>query len=94
MPTSFEQDILPLFTANDINHMKLGKVYLDSYQWMSDPAPGSVGSCQPFPDHGNARSVYGYLTGDCKPRMPIGAPFWDAARLALFKQWMEDGFSP
>ena len=91
-PVSYAKDILPLFTQDDISHMKPFNVNLDQFDWMSDPATGSVGSCSNFDDHGNARSVYGYLTGDCPPRMPLGGPFWGADKLALFKSWMDGGF--
>jgi hypothetical protein len=93
-PVSYAKDIKPLFTKNDIDHMRPFKVNLDQFEWMSDPAAGSVGSCANFDDHGNARSVFGYLTGDCTPRMPLGGPFWDADKLALYQRWMDDGFQP
>jgi hypothetical protein len=92
MAVSFAGDIVPLFTRDDIDHMQPFGVLLDDYAWMSDAAAGSVGSCTSYPDHGNARSVYGYLTGECQPQMPPGGPFWDAAKLGRYKQWMDDGF--
>ena len=89
MPVSFKSDILPLFRPVDISHMKGFNVLLDDYPYMSDPA--AAGS---FTDHGHARNVYCYLTGDCQPRMPIGGPFWSAEQLRLFQQWMNDGYRP
>ena len=38
MAVSFARDILPLFRAIDIAHMKGPGVLLDSYAYMSDPA--------------------------------------------------------
>lgn len=77
---SFKNDILPLFRAVDINHMKPMGVLLNNYPYMSTPA--------------NAQNVYSYLTGDSQPQMPIGGPFWTAAQLALFNSWMTSGYNP
>jgi hypothetical protein len=93
-PVSYAKDIKPLFTQQDISHMKPYDVHLDEYEWMSAPAGGSRGTCNNFDDHGNGRSVYGYLTGDCTPRMPLGAPAWGADKLTLYQRWMDDGFQP
>jgi hypothetical protein len=94
MAVSFAKNILPLFTPTDIDHMKPFNVLLDDYTWMSDPAGGSLGSCQSFADHANARSVYGYLTGACQPQMPLGGPYWGNDALQKYQQWMDDGFQP
>jgi hypothetical protein len=96
MAVSFATDILPLFRPIDIEHMRDYGVALDDYAWMSDPAGGSLGNCpNNFADHAHGRGVYGYLTGDCQPRMPPDAGGrWDRTRLALYQQWMDDGFAP
>jgi hypothetical protein len=94
MAVSFKTDILPLFNATDIQHMNGMGVQLSSYTYMSNPAAGSVMGCGPFSDHGNAQAVYGALTGSCQPQMPLGGPYWTAAQLQLFQQWMTDGYQP
>lgn len=94
MAVSFKTDILPLFTATDIGHMSGMGVLLNDYSYMSNPAAGDVMGCGPFPDHGNARAVYASLTGECQPQMPMGGPYWTAAQLQLFQQWMTDGYLP
>ena len=95
MAASFATDILPKFTATDIDHMKKRKVLLSDYAWMSNPAGGSLGATSPnFPDHAHARAVYCYLTGDCQPQMPMGAEPWSPEWLQTYEQWMNDGFRP
>jgi hypothetical protein len=83
MAVSFAADIKPLFRSIDVQHMKLRQVLLDDYGYMSDPAG----------DHQNATQVLAYLTGT-PPRMPPGGPYWSDAQLALYAQWMSDGFQP
>jgi hypothetical protein len=77
---SFARDILPLFTRSDIEHMSALGVFLHKHNWMSQPS--------------NARNVYRYLTGESKPQMPLGGPFWSQQQTDLFKQWMDGGFEP
>jgi hypothetical protein len=89
MATSFATDILPLFRAVDISHMKPMGVALDDYSYMADPAGNSD-----FPDHANGRTVFAYLTGAMTPRMPPGGPFWSSGQLQVYQQWMDDGFQP
>lgn len=84
MAISFATDVLPMFRAIDIAHMGPLGVTLDDYGYMSDPTN----------DHENAQSVYDHLTGTAKPKMPPGGPFWSAAQLATFEQWMKDGYLP
>jgi hypothetical protein len=86
-PVSFAEDIAPLFSAAESTCMTHFGVHLKDYEYMQDAA----GNDQ-FPDHGNARDVYARLTGAATPRMPMGGPYWDDARLQLFNQWMTDGF--
>jgi hypothetical protein len=93
-PVSFKKAILPLFRQVDIDHMKPFDVDLDDYGWMSDAAGGSVGDCNEYPDHANGRSVFAFLTGECKPRMPLGGPFWHDDMIAIYQRWMDDGFLP
>ncbi len=84
MAVSFEKDIKPLFRPIDVKHMKPSKVLLDDYAYMSDPTDG----------HKHAADVGDYLTGKKEPRMPPGGPFWSAEQLALYAQWMSEGFQP
>jgi uncharacterized protein (UPF0262 family) len=84
MTVSFAKDILPLFRAIDIAHMKPHDVLLDDYSYMSAPDTS----------HQNATDVYDYLSGAQKPRMPIGGPYWTDTQLSLYSQWMSDGYLP
>ena len=77
---SFQSDILPLFTQADISHMQGMGVNLNEYSYMSNPT--------------NAAAVYSTLTGNTQPQMPLGGPYWSAAQLQLFQQWMTDGYQP
>lgn len=94
MAVSFQNDILPLFTQTDIQHMKGMGVLLDDYAYMSNPAGGTVVTCGPFTDHCNASAVLAALNGTCQPQMPMGGPYWSAAQIQLFQQWMTDGYQP
>lgn len=87
MSVCFAADIEPLFRPHDIACMQGMGVLLNDYGYMSDAAGDDT-----FPDHANARHVYARLTGAEHPRMPMGGPFWSDAQLALFNQWMTDGF--
>ena len=78
---SFAKDIKPLFRAIDIQHMKPHGVKLDDYTYISDPND----------NHANAQAVYDQLSSDS---MPPGGPFWTAAQLALFTNWMKNGYPP
>jgi len=77
---SFENDILPLFTDDDVDHMEGFGVMLADQGWMSQPD--------------NAKNVQDYLTGDKEPQMPPGGPYWDEAKLKLFSDWIEGGYKP
>jgi hypothetical protein len=89
MPTSFNAQIKPLFTPKDLKCMSAFGVLLDDFAYMSDPSADAE-----FSDHANARQVYSRLTGAKKPQMPKNGPYWNDSQLKLFKQWMDDGFSP
>jgi hypothetical protein len=78
---SFAKDILPLFRAIDIAHMKPFGVLLDGYAYMSDGAN----------NHANAQAVYGHLSSHS---MPPGGPFWTADQLGLFSGWMNGNYQP
>jgi hypothetical protein len=81
MTTSFQKDILPLFTETDIDHMKGtdNPVYLDDYDYMKDP------------DH--ARSVYHKVSTGQMPPSEYGGP-WPEDKVTLFKTWMDGGYAP
>jgi len=92
-PVSFAS-ILPLFTAIDIQHMGRRGVKLSDYSYMADPAGGSLGDSPVYSDHAHARSTYSYLTGETQPQMPKGGSPWTPEQLALYNEWMTDGFKP
>jgi hypothetical protein len=88
MAGSFATDIAPLFTPKDVNCMKSFGVLLDNYQYMSDPTGDDT-----YPDHANANHVYGHLSGNESPQMPVGEPFWTASaegkqNLQTLLDWM------
>lgn len=89
MSVSFQQDVLPLFTSDDISHMKQQDpaVYLDDYKWMSDP--GVDGS------HDNANTVYNAVAPP-NAYMPIDGNgnlvAWPQSKVDTFKQWMDGGY--
>lgn len=58
-------------------------VLLNDYTYMSNPAGDGT-----YPDHANANQVYSFLTGKSQPRMPLGGPYWTAAQLQVFNNWM------
>ncbi|GEM_PF-422414 len=79
---SYATDIKPLFsTKTDIPHMAQHGIHLDQYQSTSD----------------NATAIYGRLTQpphsqQLMPPAPEGP--WPAAKIALFKAWMDGGKQP
>ncbi len=77
---SFERDIRPLFTDEDVDHMEGMGVLLADHAWMSDPD--------------NAKRVYDFLTGDEQPRMPPDGPYWSDAQLKLLADWIAGGYQP
>jgi hypothetical protein len=77
---SFEHDIRPMFTDDDIDHMAGMGVLLDDHTWMSDPE--------------NAQRVYDFLSGKEEPRMPPGGPYWDDERMKRLADWMKGGYQP
>lgn len=89
MAVSFADDISRLFTEGDLICMSGFGVLLDSYAFMSDPA-GSV----EFADHANARNVLKRLLPEAgRRRMPKDGPYWSDEQVALFRQWMDEGFA-
>ena len=85
MAVTFNHDVLPLFRSGDIGCMGGKGVSLDNAEWMCGAAGDSA-----FPDHANARKVFDQLA---KGAMPPDAA-WPAERLAIYEQWMADGFTP
>ena len=87
MSVSFAEHIVPLFGARDISCMARYDVPLTDYSYMSD-ATGN----ETFADHANARNVYAHLAATATPRLPTGGPYWPAARMQSFEQWMTTDF--
>ncbi len=77
---SFERDIRPLFTDDDVDHMEGMGVLLADHAWMSEPD--------------NAKRVYDFLTGNEQPRMPPDGPYWSDAQLKLLADWIAGGYQP
>jgi hypothetical protein len=88
-PTSFNDHILPMFKPADIACMTRRGWPIDSYAFVSDPAGDHL-----YPDHANARTIYGHLSGEISPRMPPRPPFWTDSMLVRFEAWMNEGFLP
>jgi hypothetical protein len=89
MAVSFANDIAKLFLAVDLACMCRKGVHLADYSYMSAASGDPT-----FPDHANARHVMARLTGDEKPRMPKGGPFWSDKQISLYQKWMDGGFLP
>ena len=88
MAGSFKADIVPLFSAQDVNCMFAFGVLLNDFDYMSDPTGDDT-----YPDHANANHVLGRLSGAERPQMPKGGPYWTATsegqkKLATLKAWM------
>jgi hypothetical protein len=84
MTVSFQSDIAPLFTSDDIEHMSGMGVELSDYAYMSDPTD----------DHANAQAVYQQVSTGGMPIDDNGNPVrtWSPDQVALFKSWMDDGY--
>lgn len=85
MPLTFAGIIAPLFRQGDIKCMAKAGVLLSDPNYMCDAAGNPD-----YPDHANARSVFEQLS---TKNMPPDQP-WPDANIALFNQWMTDGFNP
>jgi hypothetical protein len=78
---SFAQDIVPLFTQIDIQHMQPMGVQLADYGYMSTPD--------------NASAVYAQLSSkQMPPSSGGGSGPWPDANIALFKSWIDGGYQP
>jgi hypothetical protein len=82
MATSFQRDILPLFTKTDIDHMSQFGVILDDYSYMSQPD--------------NAANVYTQVSQGSMPPPPSegGEGPWSPGKVELFSTWIKDGYPP
>jgi hypothetical protein len=87
--TSFATDVSILFSHRDEACMAAQGVDLASYAYMSNAAGDGT-----FPDHANVRHVLARLSGAEKPQMPLGAPAWPAAKIAIVESWITSGFLP
>lgn len=80
--TSFQGDILPLFTETDVEHMSSFGVVLDDYAYLSVPD--------------NAAKVYDQVAQGLMPPPPSegGEGAWSPDKVALFKAWIDEGYQP
>jgi hypothetical protein len=76
---SFKADILPLFTAIDIQHMTRRRVPLADFAFMSTPA--------------NAEHVRDRVKDGTMPPRANGGP-WSQDKVALFQAWIDGGLKP
>jgi hypothetical protein len=84
MAVSFANDIVPLFTEMDIEHMSQRDVYLNQYDYMSDPTG----------NHANASAVYQQVSsGDMPPSWSEEKP-WTEEMVQTFQDWMTNGYLP
>jgi len=78
---SYANDIKPLFSGIDVNHMSAQGLDLNSYDDVKN----------------NAQEIYNRLTTtnprQLMPPASSGGP-WSADKIAKFKQWMDDGYQP
>jgi hypothetical protein len=84
MVVSFASDILPMFTAIDIEHMSEQDVHLDQYDYMSDPTD----------DHANAKNVYQQVSSGSMPPSWSGEKPWRQEVVQTFQDWMTGGYQP
>jgi hypothetical protein len=78
---SFAKDVLPLFTAVDIDHMNNQEVYLSDYEYMSRPD--------------NAAAVLETVAnGSMPPTWGGGGGAWSEDKVTLFRSWIEGGYQP
>lgn len=82
MTTSFQKDILALFTQTDIDHMNQFGVILNDYSYMSQP--------------NNAANVYAQVSQGSMPPPPSegGEGPWSPDKVELFNTWIQDGYPP
>jgi hypothetical protein len=79
--TSFQSDILPLFTERDIEGMRKG-FNLDSYDDVKKHAAEI---------YDRIRGIGGSVM---PPPPPRGEGPWPQSRIELFAKWMADGLQP
>jgi hypothetical protein len=84
MPVGFANDIVPMFTQMDIQHMSQQGVSLNEYAYMSDPTD----------DHANANDVYQQVSSGSMPPSWSGEKAWTPQMVQLLQQWMTDGYQP
>ncbi|MGH3772199.1 MAG: hypothetical protein ACRDRW_12515 [Pseudonocardiaceae bacterium] len=78
--TSFQRDILPLFTQIDIEHMAELGVTLNDYSYMSIPA--------------NAAGVYQQVSQGLMPPPGSGENRWSSDMVTLFQTWIDGSYQP
>jgi hypothetical protein len=86
MAVSFKNDVLPLFTQTDIDHMSQQDpaVLLDDYSYMSD-ATGN---------YANANAVLDQVRQHLMPPSWSNEQPWTDEMVDTFEQWMADGYQP
>jgi hypothetical protein len=78
---SYANDIKPLFSGIDVNHMMAQGLDLNSYDDVKN----------------TAQEIYNRLTTTNQRRLmppPSSGGPWSADKVAKFKQWMDDGYQP
>lgn len=88
MTVSFKDDVRKLFGDGDDACMAPRGVKLRDYEYMSDNAGDAD-----FGDHANARHVLARLEGTEQPAMPLHSAAWPEAKIAIYRQWIGDGFA-
>ena len=84
MAVSFASDIVPMFTEMDVTHMGEQSVYLDKYEYMSDPTD----------NYANANAVYDEVSSGSMPPSWSDEDPWTPAKVQTFKDWMDGGYQP
>jgi hypothetical protein len=83
-PVTYVHDIAPMFRQQDVTCMSQQNVFLNSADWMGDPAGNDA-----YADHANARRVFEALSNQS---MPPDAP-WSQSWLDTYQAWMNGGFA-
>ena len=80
MAVSFAQDIRPLFTDMDVEHMRHRFVHLDVFDYMRKPR--------------HAQHVLNKVSDGSMPPRNSGEPAWSPETVQLFRDWVAGGYQP